>query len=145
MRGVFFGLEYDNDAIPNAIVIAGTRSGKFVKWVQEYLPTTITRADGSKVLRERRVIQLPMHYNLRKDEIYGAMKRNKTESYQDGKFFVLEAHAIGVHIHPVKAKIEKEAKEKLDAQLSIADKKPGQPGPTIKPVTVEQAKDALTA
>jgi hypothetical protein len=123
MRGVFFGLEYDNDAIPNAIVIAGTRSGKFVKWVQEYLPTKITREDGKEVWRERRVIQLPMHYNLRKDEVHGAMKRHKTESWQDGKFFVLESHAIGVHIHPLKAKMEKAEKEKREASVDPELKK----------------------
>jgi hypothetical protein len=117
MRGVFYGLEYDNDAIPNAVVVVGTRSGKFVKWVQEYNPTWIVREDGREVLRERRVVQLPLHWNMRKDEIKGEMKRHKTESWQDGKFFVVEAHAIGVHIHPVKAKMEKAEKEKKDARL----------------------------
>lgn len=146
MRGVFFGLEYDNDKIPNAIVIPGTRSGKFVKWVKEYNPVFIMRTDGKKVLRERRVVQCPEQFRIRKDEVAGEMKHHKTESWQDGKFFVAEAHAIGVHIHPLKAKMEKAAKEKVDAQLNNSgDNKPGQPGSAIKPVTVEQAKDALTA
>ena len=116
MRGVFFGLEYDNDKVPNAIVVAGTRSGKFVKWVKEYMPTLIHRGDGSAVWRERRVVQCPMGFHIRKDEVAGAMKHHKTENYQDGKFFVVEDHAIGVHIHPVKAKMEKAAKEKIDAE-----------------------------
>jgi len=115
MRGVFFGLEYDNDAVPNAIVIPGTRSGKFVKWVKEYLPAPIKREDGKTVLRERRVVQAPTGFRLRRDEVLGEMKHRKTENYQDGKFFVVEAHAIGVHIHPVKAKMEKAEKEKRDA------------------------------
>ena len=117
MRGVFFGLEYDNDAVPNAVVIAGTRSGKFVKWVSEYLPQQIHREDGKTVLRERRVVQCPMGFRLRKDEIHGEMKHHNTENWEDAKFFVVEAHAIGVHIHPVKAKMEKAEKEKKDAEL----------------------------
>jgi hypothetical protein len=115
VRGVFFGLEYDNDPVPNAIVIPGTRSGKFVKWVKEYQPKLIVREDGKEVLRERRVVQMPERWRLRKDEVKGEMKRHKTENWQDGKFFVVELHSIGVHLHPLKAKMEKEAKEKKDA------------------------------
>ena len=135
MRGVFFGLEYDNDPVPNANVIPGTRSGKFVKWVSEYLPQQIHREDGKVVLRERRVVQCPTGFRLRKDEIHGEMKHHKTENYQDGKFFVVEVHAIGVHIHPVKAKMEKAEKEKKDAELDAkrsvngGDKKPVVVGP----------------
>lgn len=134
MKGVFFGLEYDNDAVPNAIVIAGKRSGKFVKWVQEYMPTEIVREDGKKVWRERRVVQCPMGFRLRRDEVLGEMKRHKTNNYQDGKFFVVEAHAIGVHIHPVKAKMEKEAKEKADAELV---KSKSDAGEVTKPVVAK--------
>ena len=133
MRGVFFGLEYDNDAVPNAVVIAGTRSGKFVKWVSEYLPQQIHREDGKTVLRERRVVQCPMGFRLRKDEIHGEMKHHNTENWEDAKFFVVEAHAIGVHIHPVKAKMEKAEKEKKDAEL---DAKPIVSGGDEKPVVV---------
>ena len=122
MRGVFFGLEYDNDAVPNAEVIAGNRSGKFVKWVSEYLPQQIHREDGKTVLRERRVVQCPTGFRLRKDEIHGEMKHHKA-SFQDAKFFVVEAHAIGVHIHPVKAKMEKAEKEKREALVDPELKK----------------------
>jgi len=115
MRGVFFGVEYDNDKVPNATVIAGTRSGKFTKWVNEYMPVPIKRADGVTVLRERRCIQLPNRFHLRKDEIIGAMKDNKTENWQDGKFFVLTIHAIGHYIHPKKLQMERAEKEKKDA------------------------------
>jgi len=115
MRGVFFGVEYDNDEVPNAIVIAGTRSGKFTKWVNEYMPVPIKRADGLTVLRERRCIKMPNGFHLRKDEILGAMKEHKTENWQDGKFFVLTVHAIGHYIHPHKLKLEKAEKEQNDA------------------------------
>ncbi len=141
MRGVFYGLEYDNDKVPNAIVIPGTRSGKFVKWVQEYNPTWIVREDGREVLRERRVVQLPNHWNMRKDEIKGEMKRHKTESWQDGKFFVAELHAIGVHIHPIKAKMEKAAKEKADAARALTTPA-GEPSTGDVPVVVADPANA---
>lgn len=115
MRGVFFGLEYDNDAKPNAIVVSGTRSGKFTKWVNEYNPTMINREDGKKVLRERRCVQCPTGFRLRSDQILGEMNEHKTNSWQDGKFFVVETHAIGVYVHPLKAKMEKAEKERRDA------------------------------
>jgi hypothetical protein len=130
MRGVFFGLEYDNDAVPNAIVIPGTRSGKFIKWVNEYQPVVISRADGKKVLRERRAVQCPDKFHLRRDEVLGQMKERKTENYQDGKFFVVERHTIGKYLHPAKAKMEEAEKEKRDAELNkqrsadLADTKP---------------------
>ena len=112
MRGVFFGVEYDNDPIPHAHVVPGSRSGKFVKWVKEYMPVVIEREDGKKVLRERRCLQLPTGFCLRKDEIKGEMHLHRTHDWQDAKFFVLETHTIGTFIHPVKAKMEKEEKEK---------------------------------
>jgi hypothetical protein len=98
--------------------------------VNEYLPQQIHREDGKTVLRERRVVQCPERFRLRKDEIHGEMKHHKTENWQDGKFFVVEAHAIGAYIHPAKAKMEKTEKEKKDAELdakrvaSEGDKKP---------------------
>ena len=141
MRGVFFGLEYDNDVVPNAIVIAGTRSGKFTKWVQEYNPVFIMREDGKKVLRERRVVQCPTGWHLRKDEIHGMMKEHKTDSYQDGKFYVIEGHAIGVFIHPLKAKMEKAEKEKHDAERDRLKKESAGSGADSGPV-VAKPQDA---
>ena len=124
MRGVFFGVEYDNDEVPNALVVAGTRSGKFVKWVKEYNPTWINREDGKKVLRERRCLQLPFGFHLRKDEIKGEMKAHKTASWQDGKFYVLHTHTTGNFVHPAKAAMEKEEKDANQAKDSGGDQEP---------------------
>jgi hypothetical protein len=60
---------------------------------------------------------MPDRWRLRKDEIHGEMRIHNTENYQDGKFFVVEHHAIGVYLHPAKAKMEKAEKEKKDAEL----------------------------
>ena len=130
MRGVFFGVEYDNDPIPHAHVVPGSRSGKFVKWVKEYLPVYIEREDGKKVLRERRCLQLPDRFRLRKDEIKGQMRSKHTDDWQDAKFHVLEVHTIATFIHPLKEKMEKDEKEKKDgehttaANAGISDQRP---------------------
>jgi hypothetical protein len=91
----YFGLEYDHNKVPNAIVIASARPQKVIKWVNAYKPVVIEQEDGTKVRRERTAVQCPPGFRLRKDEIRAAMKRNKTESWQDGKFFVILDHRMG--------------------------------------------------
>ena len=97
----YFGLEFDHDKVPNAIIIASARPQKVIKWVNSYKPIVIKREDGTEVRRERTAVQCPVGFRLNKDEIYAAMKRNKTENYQDGKFFVILDHRIGQVEHPM--------------------------------------------
>lgn len=159
-KPVFFGLEYDHDEVPNAVVVPSTRAGKIVKWVKEYTPTEITRADGKRVRRERTGVVCPVGFRLRKDEIIGAMKEHKTESWQDGKFFVVMIHRQGEFEHPdtvamKKAKLKKEMddvkreleakKLELDGQLPLFsdggegdDEHKGVPGSDTDPVAGHQ-------
>jgi hypothetical protein len=120
----FFGLEYDHDDIPNAIVLPSARGEKIVKWVKSYKPITYIReADKKLVRRERIGVVCPIGFRLRKDEIKAAMKRNKTENWQDGKFFVIRDHKGAQFEHPDTVAMKKEAlqkemhdvKRKLDA------------------------------
>lgn len=117
-KATYFGLEFDHDVVPNAIVLPSSRGQKVIKWVQSYTPVTFERADGKKVRRERTAVVCPAGFRLRKDEIHAAMKRNKTENYQDGKFFVILDHRQGQFEHPdtVKMKQEKLRKEVADGK-----------------------------
>lgn len=104
----YFGLEFDHNPIPNAIVIVSARPQKIIKWVNSYKPVVYTREDGKEVRRERTAVQCPIGFRLNKDEVKAAMKRNKTESYQDGKFFVVLDHRMGQFEHPDTVKMKKD-------------------------------------
>jgi len=109
---VFFGLEYDHDDIPNAIVIPSRRGGKIVKWVQSYKPVDIVRPDGRRVRRERTGVVCPLGFRLRKDEIQAAMKEHKTTNWQDGKFFVVMIHQRAKFEHSDTVAMKKAALKK---------------------------------
>ncbi len=143
----YFGLEFDHDSIPNAIVIASSRPQKVIKWVNEYKPIVITREDGTEVRRERTAVQCPIGFRLGKDEIHNAMKRNKTKNYQDGKFFVILDHRIGLFEHPDTVKMKKDELrkkvadekrlKKADAETSVLDCGPGNPPEPVGATTVD--------
>ncbi len=136
----YFGLEFDHDAVPNAIVISSTRPQKIIKWVNSYKPIVSTREDGKEVRRERTAVQCPMNFRLRKDEIQDAMKRNKTENYQDGKFFVILDHRMGQFEHPdtVKMKQAELRKKVADDKLTKANAEPPSIEPTVEKVSGDQ-------
>ncbi len=139
----YFGLEFDHDAIPNAIVVSSTRPQKIIKWVNSYKPIVSTREDGKVVRRERTAVQCPIHFRLRKDEIHDAMKRNKTENYQDGKFFVILDHRMGQFEHPdtvkmkqseLRKKVADDKKEEVANAKTELDQVEPRNGDTGKPI-----------
>jgi len=144
----YFGLEYDHNKVPNAIVLPSARAQKVIKWVNAYKPVVIEQEDGTKVRRERTAVQCPPGFRLRKDEIRAAMKRNKTDNWQDGKFFVILDHRMGQFEHPdtvnmKKAELRKKVEdEKREQQLAdevnakITTPPPSEEGDHAKPVGV---------
>jgi len=114
----YFGVEFDHNKVPNALVIASARPQKIIKWVNSYKPSVRPLEDGTEVRRERTAVQCPIGFRLRKDEIQNAMKRNKSTSWQDGKFFVILDHRIGNYEHPDTVKMKKS-----ELQRKVADEK----------------------
>jgi hypothetical protein len=155
----YFGLEYDHNKVPNAIVIASARPQKVIKWVNAYKPVVIEQEDGTKVRRERTAVQCPPGFRLRKDEIRAAMKRNKTESWQDGKFFVILDHRMGQFEHPdtvnmkkaeLRKKVEDEKREQqladeVNAKVTTPPPSEVQDSDPSKPVGVGEADSNTVA
>lgn len=145
-KHTYFGLEFDHDGIPNAVVIPSRRGQKIIEWVKSYEPVTYKRGDGKTVRRERTAVVTPIGFRLRKDEIRAAMKRNKLSSYQDGKFYVVLDHRMGEFEHPSTTKMKKDAaakEAKTDAELPGHRQTDKHPVPAVN--SPNQAHEPVTS